>query len=328
MYDLYDYARMIAMEHRMGAYVRALEAAVRPGSVVVDIGTGTGIFALVACRLGARRVYAIDTSELVAVGRELALENGCAERIVFLRDDARNVQLPERADVIVSDLRGTTPLYGHHLAVIANARDRFLKPGGVLIPARDRLMVAVFERPDFYERALGPTDGPLGITLDALRSRLRHTVLSDWLTPLRAADVVSSAEAWLTLDYSTVRSGATHAGRADLVVERESVGHGLCLWFEALLFEGQGYSTAPGQEYGRFVLPWPRPVALAPGDRVAVDLWAQSNGEPWGWNSSLSGLSGTTYFKQSSFLGGSGRPRAAAAALRAPEQVANEGHLE
>ena len=60
MYSIADYGAMIADDVRMGAFVRALRQAIKPGAVVIDIGTGTGIFALLACRFGARRVYAIE----------------------------------------------------------------------------------------------------------------------------------------------------------------------------------------------------------------------------------------------------------------------------
>jgi protein arginine N-methyltransferase 1 len=310
MYRLHDYARMIADAERTGAYVQALEAVVRPGSVVADIGAGTGILALVACRLGARRVFAIETNDVIEVGRELARENGVADRIAFFQKDVREVELPERADVIVSDLRGMLPLCGDHLSIIADIRGRFLKPGGVLVPARDRLMVAVVEKSDLYEWALGPSRGPLGVTLEAMCARLRNTACADReRSPVRREDIISTAVAWATLDYAIVQP-APISGRAELIVGRTGTGHGLVLWFEAILTERHGFSSAPGHElcYGLLFLPWPRPVALSDGDLVTVDLWAQPDGDPWGWNSSVPAGGGMREsFKQSSFVGFTGK---------------------
>jgi protein arginine N-methyltransferase 1 len=313
MYTLHDYARMIADEGRTGPYVRALEAVVRPGSVVADIGTGTGIFALAACRLGASRVYAMDTNDAIEVARELARENAVADRIVFFRKDAREVQLPERADVIVSDMRGALPLNGDHLAVIADVRGRFLKPDGVLIPTRDRLMVAVLEQPELYEWALGPARGPLGVTLEAARARLRQAVCAEGGSkPLRPENVLSTAAVWATIDYATVEP-APITGRGELRVQRAGVGHGLLLWFDAILAGEHIFSTAPGRElcYGRYFFPWPRPVVLSEDDTVSVDLWAQPGGEPWGWNSVVMRTTGAREeFRQSSFLSWPAKPSA------------------
>lgn len=314
MYDLHDYARMIADERRTGAYVRALEAVVRPGSVVVDVGAGTGIFALVACRLGARRVFAIDTNEAIQVGQALARENGFSDRIVFLQKDVREVELPERADVVVSDLRGVSPLCGDHLAIIEYVRDHLLKPGGVLVPASDRLMVAIADQADLYEYAIGPSTGPLGITLGAMQARLQNAARPDSsVNPIRPADLLCAPATWAVLHYATVRAGPV-AGRAELTVDRPGTGHGLALWFEAVLAEGRGFATAPGEDlcYRRLFLPWPRPVQLSLGDVVAVDLWGQAAGDPWGWTSSVPTGSGSREtFKQSSFLAWPAGPTAA-----------------
>src|SRR5215470_11576484 len=106
MYSLGAYGTMIADRVRMEAYAEALRKTVHKGSVVVEIGTGPGIFAVLACQLGASRVYAIEPAEIIQVAREIAAANGCEDRIVFFEHLAHRVTLPVRADVMLSDLRG------------------------------------------------------------------------------------------------------------------------------------------------------------------------------------------------------------------------------
>jgi len=60
---------------RTGAYCQALALAVKPGDVVVDLGAGTGIFTLHACRLGARLVHAIEPNDVIQVAREVVHAN-------------------------------------------------------------------------------------------------------------------------------------------------------------------------------------------------------------------------------------------------------------
>src|SRR2546428_8070865 len=134
MYSVADYGTMIADRVRMDAYMQALRSAVKPGAVVVDIGTGTGIFALLACRFGARRVYAIEPNDAIQVAREIARANGYAERIEFLQMISTRAVLPEKADVIVSDLRGGLPLCEINIPCLPKAGPRFLFPAGNLIP--------------------------------------------------------------------------------------------------------------------------------------------------------------------------------------------------
>ena len=100
MYGLGAYGSMIADRVRVEAYAEALRKSVRKGSVVAEIGTGPGIFAVLACQLGATRVYAIEPSEIIQVAREVAAANGCADKIEFFEELSDRVMLPGRADVI------------------------------------------------------------------------------------------------------------------------------------------------------------------------------------------------------------------------------------
>ena len=103
MYALHDYAGGASAGRAARRRLRrALEASVRPGSVVVDIGTGTGSLFVVACRLGARRVYAIDTNPSSRSPASRRRKNRCADRIELIQDDALRVMLREQADVVVS----------------------------------------------------------------------------------------------------------------------------------------------------------------------------------------------------------------------------------
>ncbi len=100
---------------RIDAFYEALRGAIRPGAVVMDIGTGPGVMAILACELGASRVYAIESSEVIQVAREIAAANRCADKIEFFEDLSTNVSIPVKADVIVSDMRGSSSaLSGSH----------------------------------------------------------------------------------------------------------------------------------------------------------------------------------------------------------------------
>jgi len=139
---------MIADKKRMAAYEQALRQAIKPGCVVLDIGTGTGILALLACRLGARRVYAIEPNDAIELAREIAATNGYAKSIEFIQELSTKVTLAEQADVIVSDLRGILPFLPGNVPAVADARRRFLAPGGIMIPQQDELWAAVVHAPD------------------------------------------------------------------------------------------------------------------------------------------------------------------------------------
>ena len=307
MYSLAGYCAMIADRVRTGAYAEALRRAVQPGAVVLDIGTGTGIFALLACRLGARRVHAVEPDHAIQVARETIAANGYADRVVFLQDSSTRLTLPERADVVVSDLHGVLPLFGHHLPALADARRRHLAPGGVLIPQRDVLRAAVVEAPEEYARHVTPWGvNDFGFDLRAASRLLGNTWRKARFKP---EQLLTEARRWVQLDYGT-REDPGAAGEVTWAVARAGTGHGFACWFDATLLPGVGFSNAPGEPeliYGQAFFPWADPVALLPGDTVAVDLRADLVGADyvWRWDTRVVGADGRgkAEFKQSTFFG-------------------------
>ncbi len=102
----------------------AIDRCVRRRSVLIDLGTGSGILAIAAARFGARRVLAIDNDPLaVAVARANVRRNGVARRVTVRRGEGlAGVRL--RADLIVANLTGDI------LPGVLDDVTRCLVPGG------------------------------------------------------------------------------------------------------------------------------------------------------------------------------------------------------
>jgi type I protein arginine methyltransferase len=306
-YSLDVFGRMIGDTVRMRAYEAAISRAVRFGEVVLDLGCGPGIMAILACRAGARKVYAIDTNPIVELGRQFAAANGFSERVDFLQGDSRYIELPERVNVIVSDIRGWLPLYAQAIPTLDDARKRFLHEGGRMIPARDTLMCAVVEAHEQYQMLTEPWQWG-GLDLSA---SIPIVLNSMYRVRDGSPDFLSLPQSWFVLDYSRDREGPA-VGRVTLPALRDGIGHGLILWFETILFQDIGFSSGSGTGdaniYGRVFLPWQEPVSLFPGDEVHVELRASPVGSDyiWRWNSSIPARAGRKEitFRQSTFDGG------------------------
>lgn len=304
-YTLYGHGLMIADRARMDAYQAALERTVRPGSVVVDIGTGTGVMAMMAARLGARRVYAIEPGDSIHLARAAARDSGLADRIEFIQDISTRVELPERADVIVSDLRGVLPVFQAHIPSLADARDRLLAPGGVLIPRADTLRAAPVAAESEYRLITGPwEEHARGFDLSAPR----RAMLNNWSkATIGPEQLVADPVTWAVLEYGTRRQ-ADVEGTLEWTARREATAHGMAVWFHADLVDGVGFATGPeGPQiiYGAGFFPWLQPVALRPGDRVVVELQARRIGRDhvWVWNTRVARVDGgTVEMRQSTFL--------------------------
>jgi protein arginine N-methyltransferase 1 len=314
MYELDDYGAMITDRLRTNAYAEAIARAVKPGDIVVEIGCGPGLLSLLACRAGAKRVYAIESNTSVAFARELVAANGCAGRIEILHGSSRHISLPERANVIISDIRGVLPLLCDAIASLEDARQRFLAAGGAMIPAADRLFGALASVPEYYEQIVAPwQDSFDGVMLSPMLERALNSTCS---VSFDAAKLISAPQEWGRLDYqrgavgrvaAELRFRASHAGLA----------HGVCLWFETELFEQFGYSTGPGHPnnvYGQLFLPWCEPVSLAAGEEVLVELHADpvSGNYIWRWNAKFPGKNreAGSGFSQSMLEGASFSPEA------------------
>lgn len=306
MYLLDEFGDMIADRARFAAYAHAIHRAVRPDDVVVDVGCGPGIFALLACRAGARRVYAIDSGDVLPLARQLAAANGCSDRIVFLHGDSRQVQLPERANVVVSDIRGALPLFAEALPSIEDARDRFLADGAVLIPQRDTIYAAILEIPDYYDRRTSPWKNPGGLDLQPALPLVLNGV---YKVRSQREQLLSEPQVFCTLDY-TRRFSSRASADFQFQITRSGLGHGLTAWFETQLFEDIGFSSAPGSigtVYGQGFLPWLEPVPLAAGQQVEIALHADPVGGDyiWRWDTKIQAINGQPgrTFRQSTFEG-------------------------
>ena len=153
---------------RTDAFRRAIDSVVRPGDVVLDVGAGTGILSLFAARAGAARVYAVERTTVAVLAQELAAANGAAEIVRVIHGDIMDIELPERVDVIVSEWLGGFGIDEGMLVPVIAARDRWLKPGGVMIPSSVTAWTGLV-----HDRHLGETvgflrDNPYGLRLDGL----------------------------------------------------------------------------------------------------------------------------------------------------------------
>lgn len=330
-YSLCDYGGMVTCEPRMAAFNEALGKRVGPGSTVIDLGAGFGIFSLIACKLGAGNVVAIETDNSIELLRAAARDNGCSDRITVLQGLSTDYVPSQRADVIVSDLRGSLPLFERHIPAIVDARERLLAPGGHLIPMRDTLRIALAESPKSYKSCQEPWDSnDYGIDLSFGKP---FAVNSWWKVSLSPENLLCEPTDLAVLDYYSIEEPDL---RADVTLEarRRGTAHGLLVWFDTELAPGTGYSNAPGEPelvYGQSFFPLEEPLDLAPGDQVSIEFSAKLVGGEYviSWNTSTGPNGGekARRFRQSSFRGKVFSPRSLKARAGHSVPECREAHL-
>ena len=132
---------------RLTAFREAIAELVTPDSVVLDLGCGTGILGLLACRAGAKLVYAVDEGGMIEVARSLCEANAFTNQMRFIKGLSIQIVLPERVDLVVADQIGHFGFEAGICEYFRDARARFLKPNGRMIPSRRHRPSPPLQRP-------------------------------------------------------------------------------------------------------------------------------------------------------------------------------------
>lgn len=257
---------------RLRAYQEAIQRSVSPGATVLDLGSGTGVLGLFACRAGARHVYAVDGSPMLAVARQVLRANGVADRVTFVAGHSQAIELPERVDVVVADQLGTFGVEAGLFEAFADARRRHLAPGGVLVPGRVALEVAPVAWPERWAEVAFWDDGPEGVDLASVARLARHQRA---FGTVEADHLLGPAAAVASLDPGDPGALPVRA-RVRMEVERAGELHGLAGWCTAELVPGVAVSTSPlaadRLQRSNVFLPIDEPVAVEPGHVVEAEL--------------------------------------------------------
>ncbi|HUP18688.1 MAG TPA: 50S ribosomal protein L11 methyltransferase [Gemmatimonadota bacterium] len=276
---------MLNDRQRTGKFIEAIRRTVREGDVVVDIGTGTGVLAIAAAQAGARRVYAIEACGIADTARQMFEANGVADRVTLIREQSVRARLPERADVLVSEIIGNEPLGEMVVETMRDAIQRFLAPGGRVVPARLAIHGIPVDVPEdvlddnvFTEDVVGVWKGRYGIDFGPLRDIARRSPqvtyreagwrgLARWP---RLAEPVRLVE----MDFAAIEGTLVDAA-TEFQAERQGRLSGLIVHFDLDMGDGLRLSTHPDEVDETHSWRYPvwflgEPFDVRPGDAFRV----------------------------------------------------------
>lgn len=259
---------------RNRAFARALRTRVRKGQRVLDLGAGSGVWAVLAARLGAHEVVAVEREPLLLpVIERLAHDNGVAARVRVVQAEALELDLPGVFDGVISETVGHEGFDEGIVALLARARERFLRAGGWLIPETLALEAAPARR---LGRAAGRPAVP-GVRLHGF-AELSQQVPQ--VVPPPALRTLAPTRRLVRVDLRRVPGDyqcAPLRARFDVADARHV--EGLAVWVEMGLAPGLTLSTRRGTHWLPLFLPIDPPRAPTRSLRFEVRLDAR--GHQW-----------------------------------------------
>lgn len=268
---LSSHSSMVFDETRNRAYLQAIRAHVTPESVVLDLGAGLGVLGLLAAKAGAKHVYCVEPAPVAGHIKALAEANGIADRVTVIRSRIEEVELPEQVDLMVSVFTGNMLFTEGLLPSLYHARDRYLKPGGVMVPDRGKLMLKGVDAKDLYRKRIERFREPsIGIDYSSLVEVASNAQI--WMSREmpEPASMTETLEA-IHLDFQhTHAEGVTF--EADAQVIRDGAINAILGWIEIRLGD-TWLSTAPGQpdvHWSPALLPLAKPFQVQEGARVSI----------------------------------------------------------
>jgi amino acid adenylation domain-containing protein len=238
VYDELLYYAMTHDERRNKSYKVAINRLVKD-KIVVEVGTGQdAVLAKFCAEAGARKVYAVELmEESYKKARETIQHAGLEETIVCIHGDAARIQLPEKADVCISEIVGSIG-GSEGAAVILNNARRFLKEDGVMIPQKSITKIAAVRLPDSLHGNPRFTQTPANYTEKIFRHMGYPFDLRVCVRNLPPSAVISNREIFESLDFSAAVE-AEAVNRIHLVIHKDSRLDGFLLWLNLHTVEGE-----------------------------------------------------------------------------------------
>ncbi len=250
---LSEHEEMLSDSVRVNAYHQGIHRNVKPGDVVLDLGTGTGLLAFMASRAGAAKVYAVEHSDFIDVAREIAEQNNISN-IEFIQANSRDFTPPDAIDVVLHEQMGDELFNENMLENLLDLRDRVLRPGGRILPAQFRLFV---EPVSFHESMRVRRFWNIELPDDLDLSHAEHSHVAArfdtgrteqlWARPGSVGSTMGPPEPILEFDLNTLPS--IDSLQLDHVVKRtaevDAVIDGYCVWFEASFDNQTMLTTSP-----------------------------------------------------------------------------------
>lgn len=211
---------------------RSILQIVKPSNVVLDVGAGSGILSLFACQAGAKRVYAIERNPIIKIAKKMAIQNGFEDRIIFINEDSRFTNLPEKVDVIISETIGSFGLEENILQILSDAKRRFLKPDGLFVPKGLKFFTA-----PVYLKESENTDlinifanKPWALDFSPIIKNIKNHVIYILITQLSNFEFLSKPQESGFIDFKQSKTDS-FTSKSNIKIQKNGILNGIISYF-------------------------------------------------------------------------------------------------
>lgn len=300
-----DYHRtLIADQVRNEAFFAGLKAAIVPGTTIVaDIGAGTGLLGLMASKLGAKQVYLFETAEVAGVANQILKANR-AKNCHLIPCHSTEFKDKLQADLIVSETLGNYALEENIIATLADARKRFLKPGGRTIPHAITQWVAPVVALRVHDELCAWDRVGQGLDLGFAKTMSLNNAYVRLMKPTELLEGGKNACVWDIIDL-TRDGNSNRKGSARWKLSASQTIYGFAAWWQAELAPKISLSTAPSAprtHWEQLYFPLLEPLKTKAGENLGLELRSRSSekaGTHMAWTAIHLGQRGETLARQS-----------------------------
>jgi protein arginine N-methyltransferase 1 len=280
---LEEHFSYLADRVKLDQYQAAVEQLVRPGHVVLDLGCGTGLLGLMALRAGASKVLFVEEGAIIEVARKTVADAGFANKAEFFQANSYELALPEQVDVAICDHVGYFGFDYGILELLADARQRFLKPGGVIVPAQIELQLAPVESETCRKLVGQWQDGSVPEEFSWLGTTAANTKHS---TQLSQEELLADGETLATLELGA-EAAAYLSWSAEFSCDRDGTLDGIAGWFDCRLTDDVHMTNSPvaadNLNRPQAFFPLDVPVTVKTGDCINATVMARPRDNVIGW---------------------------------------------